>query len=174
LTENDSTALTMSEEEFKEEYYPLADDYNSLYEVDDFAWFHGGRNLYDATAIGAGGSHTFTIATKGTGAEGQMTTVVTADDAAKVSISLNDVPLDSVTITAHGSYEKMRQAMSMNIFGPDKPIKTFDGVVIAVYHRFNDVEDKWIVSLDGKDYSDEEIMQAIRFQEQYFEGELVR
>ena len=60
------------------------------------------------------------------------------------------------------------------IFGPDKPIKTFDGVVIAVYHRFNDVEDKWIVSLDGKDYSDEEIMQAIRFQEQYFEGELVR
>lgn len=113
LTENDSTALTMSEAGFKEKYYPLADDYNSLYEVDDFAWFHGGRNLYDATAIGAGGSHTFTVAAKGTGAEGQMTTVVTADDAAKVSISLNDVPLDSVTITAHGSYEKMRQAMSM-------------------------------------------------------------
>ena len=60
------------------------------------------------------------------------------------------------------------------VFGTDKPIETFEGRVIAVYHRFNDVEDKWIVSLDGKDYSDEEILDAIRFQEQYYQGELVR
>ena len=50
----------------------------------------------------------------------------------------------------------------------------FEGKVIAVYHRKNDNEDKWIVSLDGKDYSDAEILDAIRFQEQYFKGELVR
>ena len=60
------------------------------------------------------------------------------------------------------------------IMGTDKPISTFEGKVIAVYHRFNDVEDKWIVSLDGKDYSDKEILDAIYFQEQYFEGELIR
>lgn len=46
--------------------------------------------------------------------------------------------------------------------------------MIAVYHRFNDNEDKWIVSLDNRDYSDDEILQAIHFQEQFFEGELVR
>ena len=40
--------------------------------------------------------------------------------------------------------------------------------------RFNDVEDKWIVSLGGSDYSDDEILQAIHFQEQYYEGKLVR
>ena len=60
------------------------------------------------------------------------------------------------------------------VLGADKPLKTFEGKVIAVYHRFNDVEDKWIVSLDGLDYSDEEILKAISFQEQYFEGELIR
>ena len=26
---------------------------------------------------------------------------------------------------------------------------------ISVYHRFNDVEDKWIVTLDGSNYSDD-------------------
>ena len=60
------------------------------------------------------------------------------------------------------------------VFGTDKPLLTFEGKVIAVYHRFNDVEDKWIVSLDGRDFSDEEILSKIHFQEQYFEGELIR
>ena len=60
------------------------------------------------------------------------------------------------------------------ILGTDKPLNKFEGVVIAVYHRFDDNEDKWIVSLDGSDYSDEEILKMIQFQEQYFEGELMR
>ena len=60
------------------------------------------------------------------------------------------------------------------VFGTAEPIQSFEGKVIAVYHRTNDVEDKWIVSLDGSDYSDEEILKAIHFQEQYFEGELIR
>ena len=60
------------------------------------------------------------------------------------------------------------------VLGTDQPLRSFKGRVIAVYHRRNDVEDKWIVSLDGSDYSDEEILCAIRFQEQYFDGELIR
>ena len=60
------------------------------------------------------------------------------------------------------------------IFGTDKPLETFTGKVIAVYHRTNDTEDKWIVSVDGKDYTDEEILKLIEFQEKYFEGYLIR
>ena len=60
------------------------------------------------------------------------------------------------------------------VLGSDEPMESFEGKVIAVYHRYNDVEDKWIVSLDGKDYSDDEILQKIYFQEQYFDGELLR
>ena len=59
------------------------------------------------------------------------------------------------------------------VLGTDEPIESFAGRVIAVYHRFDDVEDKWVVSLDDSDYDDEEILRAIHFQEQYFEGELV-
>lgn len=60
------------------------------------------------------------------------------------------------------------------VFGINEPLKTFEGKVIAVYHRINDNEDKWIVSLDGKDYSNEEILSTIDFQERYFKGELLR
>ncbi len=60
------------------------------------------------------------------------------------------------------------------VLGTDKPLDKFEGKVIAIWRRFHDVEDKWIVSPDGTDYTDEEILQKIRFQEQYFDGELLR
>lgn len=58
------------------------------------------------------------------------------------------------------------------IFGTEEPLTTFEGKVIKVYHRFNDIEDKWIVSLTGEDIPDEKILGDIAFQEQYFYGKL--
>ena len=58
------------------------------------------------------------------------------------------------------------------VFGPSKPIRTFTGTVIAVLHRLNDREDKWIVSTDGSRPDRDGILQAIAFQEQYYMGEL--
>ncbi|MCH5268584.1 MAG: inorganic pyrophosphatase [Lachnospiraceae bacterium] len=60
------------------------------------------------------------------------------------------------------------------VFGTDQPLEEFEGRVIAVFHRFDDVEDKWIVSLDGSDIPDEKIMGDINFQEQFFYGKLYR
>jgi inorganic pyrophosphatase len=58
------------------------------------------------------------------------------------------------------------------VFGTDRPIGSFSGTVVGVYHRLNDNEDKWIVSLNGEKVDKEEILSSIRFQEQYFMGEL--
>lgn len=60
------------------------------------------------------------------------------------------------------------------IFGSARPLQEFTGKVIAVYHRFNDVEDKWIISLDNSDIPDEKILGDISFQEQFFYGKLYR
>lgn len=60
------------------------------------------------------------------------------------------------------------------VLGSYEPLKEFSGKVIAVYRRFNDVEDKWIVSLDGEDISDDRILGDISFQEQFFYGKLYR
>lgn len=59
------------------------------------------------------------------------------------------------------------------ILGPTVPLKTFDGVVIAVIHRFDDCEDKWVVAAEGDDYMAEEILNAVRFQERYYTSELI-
>ena len=56
------------------------------------------------------------------------------------------------------------------IFGADKPLTYFEGKVIAVWHRFDDTEDKWIVSLDESDIPEEKILGDIAFQEQFFYG----
>lgn len=58
--------------------------------------------------------------------------------------------------------------------GVDRPVDTFTGRVIAVYHRFDDIEDKWIVTPEGVNLSDEEILRQIQFQEQFFHGQLCR
>ncbi len=58
------------------------------------------------------------------------------------------------------------------ILGVDKPVEEFSGAVIAVYHRLNDNEDKWIAAPKGAELTAEEILQAIDFQERFFDGEL--
>ena len=58
--------------------------------------------------------------------------------------------------------------------GVDKPMERAKGVVIAIAHRKDNDDDKLIVVPDGNDITDEEIMSAIHFQEQWFDTEIVR
>lgn len=60
------------------------------------------------------------------------------------------------------------------ILGIDQPLNTFEGKVIAIVHRLNDIEDKLIIVKDGESYSDEEILNLINFQEQYFNIKIIR
>lgn len=64
------------------------------------------------------------------------------------------------------------EGQDVYVLGVNEPIETFDGVVIGIYHRTNDIEDKWIVTKEGQSFSKEEILQSIHFMEQYFEGYL--
>ena len=59
------------------------------------------------------------------------------------------------------------------ILGVDKPLSEFVGVVIAVIHRFNDIEDKWVVAPEGIIFTKEEIMKKVEFQEKYFKTEII-
>lgn len=59
------------------------------------------------------------------------------------------------------------------VLGPTAPLETFDGVVIAVIHRFDDCEDKWVVAEAGARYTAEEIRAAVAFQEKYYRSEIL-
>lgn len=60
------------------------------------------------------------------------------------------------------------------ILGVDEPVEEFDGVVIAIIHRLNDNEDKWVVTPNGRVLSNQEIIEATDFQEKFFEIEVIR
>lgn len=59
------------------------------------------------------------------------------------------------------------------ILGVNKPIKEFVGKIIAIIHRNNDVEEKWVVAPENYFYSKEEIMEQVNFQEKYFDSEII-
>ncbi|MBQ5711864.1 MAG: MmcQ/YjbR family DNA-binding protein [Oscillospiraceae bacterium] len=54
------------------------------------------------------------------------------------------------------------------LLGIDHPTNRFTGTVIAVIHREDDCEDKWVVAPEGMTFSPTQILDAVHFQEQYF------
>ena len=58
------------------------------------------------------------------------------------------------------------------ILGVDVPVKEFEGKIIAIIHREDDIEEKWVVAPENSAFTKEEIMDQVKFQEQYFKSEV--
>lgn len=58
------------------------------------------------------------------------------------------------------------------VLGVHEPVKTFTGKCIAVIHRMNDIEDKWVIASENSVFSKEDIEKQVSFQEQYFNYEI--
>lgn len=58
------------------------------------------------------------------------------------------------------------------LLGAAEPLSSAVAKVVAVIHRLDDNEDKWVASADGRTYSEQEIRENVRFQEQYYHSEL--
>ena len=56
------------------------------------------------------------------------------------------------------------------ILGVDEPLDDFEGELVAVIHRRNDNEDKWVIAPRGRRYSEAEIKEQVYFQEKYFDS----
>ena len=56
------------------------------------------------------------------------------------------------------------------VLGVNEPLSTFTGRRIAVIHRRDDVETKWVLAPEGVTFTEAEIMAAVHFQEQYFDS----
>lgn len=55
------------------------------------------------------------------------------------------------------------------ILGINEPLETFTGNIIAVIHRINDNENKWVVAKENTNFTVQEIEKQVHFQEKYFE-----
>ena len=59
------------------------------------------------------------------------------------------------------------------VLGIDEPIGEYEGEIIAIVHRLDDIEDKWVVAPKGAYYTKEEIAKQIEFQERFFKSEII-
>ncbi|MBC2181344.1 inorganic pyrophosphatase [Listeria booriae] len=50
------------------------------------------------------------------------------------------------------------------------PLDIFEGILVAVIHRKNDTEDKWVVTSKNELLSKQEISEKTHFLEQYFDS----
>ena len=105
ITQNDSTPLTVDSATFVRSFYPSANDYHVLHEVDDYSWYHGGRNLFENSPINNGSSKTYTIESPLTGTTGRMAIAVSAGTNSTVSMEINGVERGALSITLD-SYDK--------------------------------------------------------------------
>lgn len=58
------------------------------------------------------------------------------------------------------------------IIGVDVPVKEFTGKVIAIIHRYDDIEEKWVVAPENASITKNEIIEQVNFQEKYFKFEV--
>lgn len=59
------------------------------------------------------------------------------------------------------------------ILGVDTALKEFTGKIIAIIHRLDDVDDKWVAAPEGMSFTKEEIAEQVEFQERYFNSEII-
>ena len=97
LTESEGEPLTVDSTAFINTYYPSNNDYHSLYEVDNFAWYHGGRNLYDKTLYKIGTPQSYTLNSNGT--QGTLTVVLSYDGNFVGTVAVNDSVIDKLNVT---------------------------------------------------------------------------
>ena len=60
------------------------------------------------------------------------------------------------------------------LLGVNEPVAEADAVVIGVVRRKNDAEDKLIAAPEGVTFTKEEMAEAVRFQEQWFDSEIIK
>lgn len=67
-----------------------------------------------------------------------------------------------------------REEFDCYVLGVFELITRSKGKCIAVIHRIDDNDDKLIVSLNGKVYSDDAIIALTEFQERFFDIRIIR
>ena len=56
------------------------------------------------------------------------------------------------------------------VLGVDTPLDSFTGKRIAVIHRKDDIEEKWVIAPENIPYNKQQIEEMVYFQEQYYDS----
>lgn len=107
ITQTDEEPATVDSAEFVKSYSQSNDCYHSLYEVDGYAWYAGGRNLYDTKSVSVGDSLMVVFPNSTGDAKVSLSVNVTsATKETNVQVLYNGKRVGSQLITLGDSYSK--------------------------------------------------------------------
>lgn len=95
LTEDGEAPTTITQDEFYSRYGVMPANYHSLYEVDDYSWFHGGRNLYGSTPLSSN-ANGLSYTLQANGGSGRLSVALSFDGQFQVQILLNGQLINTV------------------------------------------------------------------------------
>lgn len=90
ITQSEEAPAAQDSATFVSSFYPSPDDYHSLYEVDGYSWYSGGRNLFDDTSIPLGGSQRVVLSRHPEAKTGYLSVNVSAGNSSTAQISVGD------------------------------------------------------------------------------------
>lgn len=110
-TDSEEEPLKADSAAFISAFYPSNNDYHSIYEVDGYAWYHGGRNLYDSKAISSGSSQKVVLSKPANATSAQLSVNVSAGSSSSVEVLHNGASLGTITISVPAKYYAGNEAM---------------------------------------------------------------
>lgn len=119
LTEATDDPLTIDSASFVSQYYPLPHHYHSIYEVDNYAWYHGGRNLYDSNLYTIGKSNTYTLPAYST--SGLLVVSMSYNGYCEAEVEVNDsvvgkIIVSKATVAAGKSYPDQYSVAAVDVW----------------------------------------------------------
>ena len=112
ITESDDEPLRADSAAFVGSFYPNNDDYHTLYEVDNYAWFTGGQNLYDSQLYTAGSSHSYSLQVPAGNSSGRLYITLTADAYTTATVSINDSVVGTMSISKPAEFNTASKSSS--------------------------------------------------------------
>ena len=105
LTSDEAEPLTVDSTAFLNSFYPSTNDYHSLYEVDGYSWYNGGRNLFDTEPIANGHTKRVVLTNTSHSSFGKLSVNLTAGSRTEAQVMVNDSVLGTLYIYL-GEYDK--------------------------------------------------------------------
>ena len=109
ITQGNDEPAKVDSATFMSSFYQTVDDYHVLYEIDNYAWFQGGRNLFENSPISAGSSKTYKVEAPASSKGGKLSVAVSAGSNSSVRIEANGKTLGSFGISL-SNYDKGNSA----------------------------------------------------------------
>ena len=108
LTSDEAEPLTVDSTAFLNSFYPSTNDYHSLYEVDGYSWYNGGRNLFDTEPIANGHTKRVVLTNTSHSSSGKLSVNLTAGSRTEAQVMVNDSVLGTLYIYL-GEYDKSNE-----------------------------------------------------------------